>query len=237
MRTNTKKFQVLRYIGTHQGVRAGDIQRFVCSISGLDYDRKEQGWAWNTKLGTSVPRMVRVNRGYWCTNLYYGPKSIVKQHCVKIDKRWFLNAETAKLVRDHFNTIGVGSTVYEAPKPVMAAVEVAIPKSSLDTADLPDDTIKGLGETVVVKRITIPVMQGPTINGPIEIKKPVAAPEPAPVELTRAEKIASAIKMMEETREMVQESQEIVNTAVNILNKARERRQEAEDFVRELLDL
>lgn len=83
MRTNTKKFEVLKFIGGHRdGVRSSDVEKYiVINLQGKTWDPKKRAGLWNTSLyGMS------------------GHGGIYRDHCVKLGDRWFLNQKTREIV-------------------------------------------------------------------------------------------------------------------------------------------
>ena len=194
LRTDTKKFQVLEYIGHGAGVTYSMIERFICTMNGLDYDKIEirpVNFAYNRKTHNwerlEKPRTekVRVHRGIWGTNLCYGPKSILRAYCKKVDNLWFLNAETAEFIRQHYKRVGKGRIIYSVDNAESTkygekdAVVVnhpdnhtkfvkfpersakTPPKSSLETQDFKSDEIRGNSKVVSVERIVIPTAPAP----------------------------------------------------------------------------
>jgi hypothetical protein len=84
--------QVVEYLRAkgNAGASFSEIQRYVCSLNGLDYNSMVLKPVWNGK--EVVKRMVRQYRGYWCTNLCglsspYAKKrvGILEKYCVKKD--------------------------------------------------------------------------------------------------------------------------------------------------------
>ena len=71
-----KKTAVLNFIrAKKQGRSFSEIQRFICDMNGLDFDKKNSD-------GT------RRYRGYWCTNLI-GYNGILKNNKIqKINNLW-----------------------------------------------------------------------------------------------------------------------------------------------------
>ncbi len=83
MRTNTKKFEILKFIGQHRdGVRSRDVEKFiVIELQGKKWDPKRRAGLWNTSLyGMS------------------GHGGIYRDHCVRVGDRWFLNHKTREIV-------------------------------------------------------------------------------------------------------------------------------------------
>lgn len=149
MRTNTKKFKLLQFIGEHKGLRYSELERFICEMNGYDYDTMTTSYErsyieeFDGQAGTRTMRVVnkpikvRRHKGIWATNLTSGKNCILKKHCVKNEnKRWILNAETQKFVDS-----------LKAPV-----------KSSLEKVT-GDDMIKGNSVPVSVTRIQFPFDQ------------------------------------------------------------------------------
>jgi hypothetical protein len=83
MRTNTKKFEVLKFIGSHRdGVRSRDVEQFIVT--------KLQHKTWDPKR----------RAGLWNTSLYgmSGHGGIYRDHCIRVGDRWFLNQKTREIV-------------------------------------------------------------------------------------------------------------------------------------------
>jgi hypothetical protein len=262
MRTNTKKFSVLEFIGSKNGVRYMDIERYLCDLAGYDYDKKVETRVWDYRTSKSKYAMVRQHKGIWGTNLCYGKDAILHKYCVKgMDRKWRLSPETAGFISNHYRTVKPGYFVWTA------AHENSFPPSSLDV-ELPSDTIQGnsvvvsrqlislpdLGDLKSVDRFDLqggcppkpaavvlgpngqdvyqwknvkpPVMNGPTINCPVEIKKPV---EDTPI--TRCiERLQTLRFDLEMAASILQEAQRRHNELLMEIGRAK-------TDVRNLLDL
>jgi ribosomal protein L37AE/L43A len=90
---------VLEFIGSHgeQGVRYTDIQKFICKLSGKDwneyskadghYDESLKKWVYPPRVIGPKPGYRRHHRGIWGTNL----TNILNDWCVRnADGRWVL---------------------------------------------------------------------------------------------------------------------------------------------------
>lgn len=93
--------QVIEYLRCKglDGATFSEIQRFVCSLNGLDYDEKVPGLVWNSATKTLQERPVRRYRGYWCTNLcglsspYSKREGILQKYCVKMPNKHYVLKE------------------------------------------------------------------------------------------------------------------------------------------------
>lgn len=72
----------------------GEIQRFICEMNGLDYDKRVNEISnWERKTYVSK----RKYRGYWCTNLCgtggtftARREGILSKYCEKIGKKYYI---------------------------------------------------------------------------------------------------------------------------------------------------
>lgn len=133
--------QILEFVSRHNGVRFTEIQKFICEISGLDWEKREVISTWKRDSqsglwGRGPNKTVRAYRGWWCTNLCYGPDSVCRKYLAKRDGRWFLNEETAQAIRDLANESGKSGTIYSVNQitPSLAANRTRDP---LDIAGQP----------------------------------------------------------------------------------------------------
>jgi hypothetical protein len=92
MRTNTKKFKVLKFLSSRAGTRYMDIERFICEMNGHNYDQKILRGFYAGK---------RRHSGIWSTNLTCGRDSILKKYCYKSNKLWYVNKETEKFINSN----------------------------------------------------------------------------------------------------------------------------------------
>lgn len=178
MRTNTRKFKVLEFIGSSPfGVRYMDIERFIVEVlNGNDYDKKVQTRVWDYKKNTSRMAMVRVHKGVWGTNLCYGRDAILHKYCVKnAAKRWTLKKTTAEFIEQHYTSIGKKTNIYfhTGPNEVIKMAHVTPPVSMLAKTELPSDEIKGNSVPVSVTRYP---MDAPAYGVPVK-----AIPADAPI--------------------------------------------------------
>ena len=133
-RTGTITRRLLEFVSRHNGVRFGQMQRFICEISGLDYDQMEvvDVWArdaskpngWGGKKKT-----VRRFRGWWCTNLCYGEDAVCRKYLAKKDGKWYLNEATADLFRELANRMGQSNVIYSISQvtPTLASTKFPDP--------------------------------------------------------------------------------------------------------------
>lgn len=149
MRTDTKKFAVLYFIAINspQGVRACDIARKICELSGYDYDQKDLVHVWDYKLGAAKKVMRRRHASIWGTNLYYGRNSILKKYCHKNGKFWVIDAE-------YKNEIIEGANKQFSRPNKKASLADTI--SKLDKQNFKSDTIEGNSVPVSVRHVQIP---------------------------------------------------------------------------------
>jgi hypothetical protein len=89
MRTNTKKFQILKFIGHNPGCRSIDVEKFIiCTINDQKWDSKKRAGLWNATL--------------------YGIGSspgLYSQYCTRVDNRWYLNPEATKEISKYADGI------------------------------------------------------------------------------------------------------------------------------------
>jgi hypothetical protein len=241
MRTNTRKFKVLEFIGSNpMGVRYMDIERFITEqLNGRNYDQMVETRVWDYRKNTSKFAMVRRYKGVWGTNLCYGRNAILHKYCVKNDaKRWMLNAGTRDFVQRHTSLAGS----HPAWTPT---------KSSLE-APLPSDEIKGNSVPVSVHRITIP-MDAPTavINGtprpagantPVKLFTGVPSETPPWVpkvfdEMTEDELEIEAIRALKQVRKEREVAEKAFLDASAALSQAKRNVRDAEDILRKALGL
>lgn len=101
-RKGTKTLQLLEFMAESGGLRFSEIQRFIVELAGKDYDEMEQQSCWpRLPNGQLTKRTVRRWRGWWCTNLCYGPDSILHKYCEKgPDNLWYLKMKTKDLLAE-----------------------------------------------------------------------------------------------------------------------------------------
>lgn len=143
-KTGTKTRSLLEFVARHNGVRFTDMQKFLCELSGVDWEKREAvpNWKFNNtrgvyeKVGT---RTMRVNRGWWCTNLTSGRDCICRKYLAKKNGLWYINEDVATLMRGLSNSMGKSGVIYS----------VGAVHSSLE-ANLKPDTIHGSSDTCAV---------------------------------------------------------------------------------------
>lgn len=201
IRTGTKKYKLLQFIGSRDGTRYSEMERFICELNGYDYDLMVPGYRYDYSKRVNVKCMTRRWKGIWGTTLCYGKEAILPQHCVKgADKKWRLNEETKR-------KLGI-----KAP-------------SSLES-NFPSDEIQGNSKVVSVTRMVAwpggNAPQAPIVAGPAT--KPIPADAPtiaAPVavqtpesELQKLEKqLQAAREIREEAGRRLKEATEMVRVA------------------------
>lgn len=85
---STKVFKALRFISEQKdGASMSDIQRFVCTLNGVDFDQH--------KLESWSGKMVRVNRGYYTTNIARWNKV----YLTKKNKKYFVREDLVSLMK------------------------------------------------------------------------------------------------------------------------------------------
>jgi len=91
LRTNTKKFEVLKFIGrSPTGVRSRDVEQFIVTqIQGKQWDPKRRAGMWNVALYG-----------------YGRDRGIYRNYCTKVEGRWYLNPTAVGLVRQYWVTKG-----------------------------------------------------------------------------------------------------------------------------------
>jgi hypothetical protein len=102
MRTDTKKFAILDFIGQHkEGVRSGDVEYFIVTqLQHRTWDPQRRAGIWDMSL-------YGYGRGH---NRKLG---IYETYCTKVGKRWFLNMTGYTLVKEYYSKQGCSSaTVY-----------------------------------------------------------------------------------------------------------------------------
>ena len=138
----TKKFKLLAWMADRPVTRYSEIERFICEMSGYDYDKMEtqkKYKEWRQVNGTYRvgTKQVRTHRGIWGTNLCSGNSAILHTYC----ERLYSNGK--------YIGWGVKPTIIAAIKAKMAT-----PKSSLEQ-NLPSDEIPNNSKVVERKMIRI----------------------------------------------------------------------------------
>lgn len=225
MRTNTKKFKVLEFIGRHTGVRYSEIERFVCELSGFNYDEMISAWVWDSKSQDSKLCKVRRHKGIWGTNLCSGNSSILKGYCEKnSDGRWMLDEVTADFIREYFNQRGNYGTIYDIEYQGPEMIIIPKPVSSLEVPP-PSDEIKGNSVPISVTRIQVPVGVGPIIP-----------PKTMTLDEMSNDQLAiEAVKLLKEVRACKERAKKAFYDASATLSQANKDVKEAEALVRKAL--
>lgn len=236
-RTGTITRRLLEFVSRHNGVRFGQMQRFICEISGLDYDQMEVVTEWGGKKKT-----VRRFRGWWCTNLCYGEDAVCRKYLAKKDGKWYLNEVTADLFRELANRTGQSNVIYSISQvtPTLASTKFPDPLP----VEGPTPTSKHVGQYTDPTKLTgaatfdpstgvrlefVPKVElplGPTLpEGTFKIRQPVVPTDvdlvqalrnaQANVEKTKAAAAASAAAHRDAI-EALFEAQEAVRKALNL---------------------
>ena len=199
-KTGCKTFKVLQCIGSQQGIRYGEIVRFICAINGKNYDAMEPGYSRKTRAG--LPMMVRRHRGEWATNLNARRDGILAKYCVKgADKKWYLRADTAQaLGNELLNYVGTK---------VIAVYYIGGYKMFRDNttsalnAPLPSDEI--VNNSKVVSR---------------EVYRTGVTIEPAPTKICETE-LEAAIRGRKELRAKLVRANELHEEALQTVERAK----------------
>ena len=87
----TKKFKLLTWMMNRPVTTYGEIQRFLCELSGYDYDHmttenvyKPAPAGSGQRYYKSGTKQVRMYRGIWATNLSSGRDPILRNYCERI---------------------------------------------------------------------------------------------------------------------------------------------------------
>jgi len=91
LRTNTKKFEVLKFIGGHPGVKSKDVEKFIAvELQGKTWDPKKRAGGWSLSLYGS-----------------YKNPGIYSSYCTKVDGRWYLTPTTVEIIRRYWVDVGI----------------------------------------------------------------------------------------------------------------------------------
>ena len=122
-RATSKKFKVLEFIGSRDGTRYSEIERFICELAGYDYDLKVPVRRWDCRTGQLKDAVQRRWKGIWGTNLCYGKDAILHKYCVKgADRKWRLKIFIAKDFHNLYQARNESRHVYYNPDPLFPII-------------------------------------------------------------------------------------------------------------------
>jgi len=209
MRTNTKKFEVLKFIGQHRdGVRSTDVEKFISEVI------LEKPWSRKSRCGS------------WSIALYgYGRREgLYSQHCVKVNNRWYLNIATHSVVKQYYIDNGWSD---------VKVYGTAITNSIKEEQRSDKISASGGGE------LTMPPLLPPRYveQIPIPPKKEVVVIESELDNLSIEELELEAIKVLRETRAAVVAKTEEFHRVSRELLDAKNAEKEAASVLRQALGL
>jgi len=207
MRTNTKKFAILKFIGQHPGVTSSDVEKFI--VTGLNsqtWDSKKRAGLWNISLygyGSSRQRVP----------------GIYEKHCVRVDGRWYLNPETvreiSRIVPEIIRGYGGGP--------------------SITNTDYATDRISANGSVLTINDLPVPKLARETELIPIPPKKEAVVSELDNLSVEELE--LEAIKVLREARAALKAKTEEFHRVSRELLDAKNAEKEAATVLRQALGL